>query len=1228
MALDSQRGKRPFPFPLIHEKLDEKRERRASQSSEASTSSTTPANQNDDNKLKCKLCNNRVSFKNAEDFDFHLTMIHYRDQLSDLLGDPPYFCKRCGFEPTADDPNEEMILHFGCRERLAIKYYLEECQKREKSLVVKKEPNFHKNTVTCKICNVLSTNQQLFLVHITQKHYAEEIRQKIPSNAPYICPKCNQDKQDKQSLVMHFGIDHEYSSKLYQEYLDKTEPKKEKQQNQVKEIDMFKPKELITCKLCRGKKFLSTKQLKYHLTLNHFFSDVMKDGFARCPKCRLKFGERNEFAKHFIEEHFEDYVKNNEFEKKKEKEERRKEEKKKNEGKRDHKDEHKKDEKRRDERKKDDSKDRREERRKSSSKSNRPDKLEVKDEQIPGCLDNSLTEELPSPSILDDKPLPKCRERQTIHEKGQESKSNQQFRNPSPVIKTPTSSLNNSSARQRMMNKWKSTSIDSQKFEFEKLQCDISTLKEDHSNALKKKAEEFERWIDQKEKSIEEEVKKRKDVEGTLELASVEIAELKAQLEQSVRKVTSLEDTLVDEHKRYSEMEGEKKEIEQQLAAQKVIGQELCDFQSYIEKMKTEAKEVKSQLATKTEDLIDLQEEQEKLKSDHEKQVNKLTKQQETLKTKHEKVMEEKKEKMSHIREITKLHKELESDQKNQINRLNKEKEELKKEVEAASKAETKIKVLEESKIGKKLKALEEEKKENANSVKLLESQRNALLDSLERIQKILQGFESVIKDKNENIGDLSTKLEESEINLEEALQRLSSSKEHEKEKKESQKLVKQLQASLRDYEFRQFTNAKLISGLEKEKAALEKKLNDEKSSSKKAAENSIISPGKMKKLENDTKCLRESQEKAERELAKAQALLNSKTSELICAHAKLLNSEQKVKNLERQIRNPTNMPSANDETENLKLTIETLSERYARLKEQYQNVVRQSNINSEPDSTNQNKVVEALKHVARETQNKLNKKEKEYDKLLKAIKEMKASNGGVNIKIEPQDEPEPQVEPDPLVEPEPQPSFNVQQVDTEERQIVLDINTSLLVDQSPVSQQSNASPNPLVVDPYDYHNEDVDIMNRFASPAYPSDNESRVGSSNGSFSPRIINNVNAINAVNAVNTVNNANAVKKKPTVAASKGKGLVDVTQEYDESEDDITCGICEGWDPPLPPPDTENETNANKKKKDETYTTSWVGCDCGRWYHKQCTSRKRFTAAFSCKSVKRKCQKAKKS
>ena len=108
--------------------------------------------------------------------------------------------------------------------------------------------------------------------------------------------------------------------------------------------------------------------------------------------------------------------------------------------------------------------------------------------------------------------------------------------------------------------------------------------------------------------------------------------------------------------------------------------------------MKSETKDIKAQLSNKIDELADMTEEREKLKTDHEKQVAKLVKQQETLKTKLEKITEEKKEKMNQIKEVNKLHKELEIDQKNQIQRLTKENEELtKRDFEHVSKADSKV---------------------------------------------------------------------------------------------------------------------------------------------------------------------------------------------------------------------------------------------------------------------------------------------------------------------------------------------------------------------------------------------------------------------------------------------------------------------------------------------------------------------------------------------------------
>ena len=105
-------------------------------------------------------------------------------------------------------------------------------------------------------------------------------------------------------------------------------------------------------------------------------------------------------------------------------------------------------------------------------------------------------------------------------------------------------------ARQRMLDKWKSTSIDSQKFELEKLQDQMESMKNDHREALKKKVQDFERWISQKEKLLEDEICKRQEVERTVEEANVDIADLKKQLEQKDLRISGLEEVVVEEHDR------------------------------------------------------------------------------------------------------------------------------------------------------------------------------------------------------------------------------------------------------------------------------------------------------------------------------------------------------------------------------------------------------------------------------------------------------------------------------------------------------------------------------------------------------------------------------------------------------------------------------------------------------------------------------------------------------
>ena len=1087
--------KRPFPFPsLLETKQEANHKRRHSQSSEGSAVSQEFTAK----MIACRLCNNR-SFKTEDDFDLHLTMIHYRDQLSDRLGMPPYSCGLCSFRPTADDPNEEMILHYGCKERLALKFYEEECKRLPSpSKVAKKSTeavkDFQRNTILCQLCNTRLTNDQLFQLHLTNKHFSEDLKKKLPQNPPFKCPMigCEKIKTDRQTLLMHYGVDHNMSQNLYQKATSKSK---------VKEIDMFKSNttQMITCKMCKDKKttFVTAKSLKIHLTQTHFFPYIGSGSTKiKCPKCARPFPSRTDFTKHFVESHFEKYVKEKEFEKK------------------------------------------------TSS-----------DKKSQSCLSlqKSLAEE------VDAKPLPKSRERKTVHGPAKERQtvhgSNEtkasfpQTQSKLSVNKEDVSKPGAGGARQRMLDKWKSTSIDSQKFELEKLHEEIGQMKVDHQTVLKNKAQDFERWISQKEKAIEEEVQKRQGVEKKLETAQVNLADMEKQLEQKDSKISSLEEVVVEEHSKYSQVMKEKSELEKKLTTQDVLGKELCEFQGYIDKMKAESKDLKAQLTMKSDELSEQQELNEKMKNEHEKQLAKLNKQLETWKSKHEKVLEEKKEKMAHIKEITKLHKELENDQKNQLSRLNQENDELKRECENASQVE---KELTESKLSKKVKALEAEKKDNDSTVKLLESQRNALLDSLDRLQKIMQGFESVIKDKNEKIQDVSTKLEEAEINLEEALQKINTFKSEEKDRKESQKTIKQLQGSLQDYESRQFTNTKLISGLQQQKQILEKRIKD------------YEERDEVKKIERELKGVKSNNDKQEQEIAKQQALLRSKTNELYEMSDKLTAARNRIKDLEKEVRRDQSLNPSSEEHEDLRHTVSTLSTRYNRLKEEFQKLEVSSRTSGSGDVKKWQDQVETLKRVARDSQSKLNRKEKEVERLRLLLNEVSnhpADNTPVQIKKEP-------IEVD------------------GETPLILHTDDAVVTMEDPDPILVNSADSTVGVSHYDY-NDPYDL------PVDVDGTDSMTSNGSPSSAPL------------------KATSAKKRK----SSSKIIEDVTNKYNEEEDDIVCGICEGYDPPLP---------AENSDKKATYTTSWVGCDCGTWYHKQCTNLKRFTAAFSCKSVKRKCQK----
>ena len=58
---------------------------------------------------------------------------------------------------------------------------------------------------------------------------------------------------------------------------------------------------------------------------------------------------------------------------------------------------------------------------------------------------------------------------------------------------------------------------------------------------------------------------------------------------------------------------------------------------------------------------------------------------------------------------------------------------------------------------------------------------------------------------------------------------------------------------------------------------------------------------------------------------------------------------------------------------------------------------------------------------------------------------------------------------------------------------------------------------------------------------------------------------------------------------------------------------CAICKQYDPVLPKGVTDPS---------QAPPTEWVGCDCNRWYHQNCTKLDTVDDDFSCKIVNLKC------
>ena len=201
-------------------------------------------------RLACQLCSGRQSFKSDYDFDMHLTKIHYEEHLMKRIR-YPYKCEKCFYSPadclTKEEKEEDLLIHYGCNEKLSIQYYKDECTKIQQP-TPSSTPSQEATEISCEMCNSSHENERLFVRHITVRHFTKQVilnlciyfrgmgfsvcclvlelvllllflqlSDELPKKAPFICPfvNCKQEKSNEHLLMMHYGVEHNRSMELY-----------------------------------------------------------------------------------------------------------------------------------------------------------------------------------------------------------------------------------------------------------------------------------------------------------------------------------------------------------------------------------------------------------------------------------------------------------------------------------------------------------------------------------------------------------------------------------------------------------------------------------------------------------------------------------------------------------------------------------------------------------------------------------------------------------------------------------------------------------------------------------------------------------------------------------------------------------------------------------------------------------------------------------------------------
>lgn len=1193
------------------------------EASEATGGSTEEA------KVVCKICSSVHT--NERLLVRHITLRHVTQELcDDLPKKPPYRCPY--IDCTLESTNlHKLMLHYGIQHNVSMELYNKLASSRDNSVVVDNEvevtgaktltapsapPNSHISAVVTIDDTPRETNakrpEKTSPVSAMKDSTGSNSRLEpslIPESAATVATSSTNVQDDSRPVA---GSAEESAPAREKRDKEETTPKRpriERRSSSSSEKLRAKSTESsvpvvpknnddYVCDKCKSRRtFVTKKSLNYHLVLNHYFSDMEKNGPHKCPKCRAILPEKTVFAKHFVDSHFQQYV--------------------------------------------EELKNKSPDKRSRDRAHRKPSEKRSKEDILP------QTEPTPPTSGGKNDSVPTERVRKTVHKPQQvpgeltaRQKMMRQWEQNS--LESQKQRVEELEAKIEQMTAEHNEALQQKSKDFERWinqkEETISTEKERRKEAEKKWKSAVDE-IDDLQAKVNKHQRDSKYVEEML-------AEKHSLNHQLIKEKKGLEKQFKSLEKKHEENEaGHKQQEKKTHEMEKSLGEQ-ANLVSQLE----------ISLAQKDEDLKESENQLKIEKVDYDKKCKRLDKQIESHKTKVEKLTEEKKDKLREIREMSKQSKEDEVKLKDEIFKLSKENKQLKS--KAASELRKEAKKNEDQSRTEVLENQLKDMEKQLETMEVLEAERNSFRDSLEQLQRILVEFDNAMKEKNEKVKELSGKLEDAEMNLEEAMKRLNNHQGADKEKRELQRKVKQLEGTLRDWEPRITNNANCISGLQKENDTLKKKIKDYEENNTGAEEELYELSTKIRKQEKELLAKAKSMNEAESEKAKAVQRLGDKEQEVKRLSSNVEKLESQKRELERLVRqgDVDQVELLKREVQNKENEMQHLQRALRNMKQQY-GQMRQESDRVRGDLAKSKKAYETLERdysisitQRQEIHSTLQSSHRQLVRTSNQLADKQAATSSssssqgtiltaANIKTEPPDNipdlPDFGSVPDSSATlgswTRPSASDSAAAVPSsgscvdvsKQRQIVLstpadsfEIVTPATNPQPLLQMQSVLRPPPMPPMPPGFHASvplptqpvpHAEVMNYPQMPATSSTARARVsGGARGGCSS------SSSMARPCPSGEQKQRPIKQEPASSATLNTaGFGDEVLIEKESED-IMCGLCNEYDPPIP-----NTVGGS------TYTTEWVGCDCERWYHKYCTGLTRFTNKFSCKSVKMRCQ-----